>query len=85
MNVIPPNTPLVCIRVADLANPQVKSRQSICRLCGIPVWVAMSSPPQAVLWCWECAGIEIDERDPIEIVITEEQLADVRDAIARGK
>jgi len=78
---IPPGTPLVCYRIADLRFPRVDSDLDHCAICHAAVWRALSSPAGTTVWCWQCALPLIDgfkeKGEPVEAVVTEAQLADI--------
>lgn len=45
---------MICHRVTEIVTPSVLSRHGACALCGLPVWVADSSPQNIKLICAPC-------------------------------
>jgi hypothetical protein len=60
-----PDQILVCLRIADLPEPPVKSRESVCARCRASVWVAFSSPQVSTVWCWQCAAAAVKDNDEV--------------------
>ena len=76
------DAPLVCLRASQYPNPPpVKSHRDYCSLCGALVIVADSSPDVETIWCWECAGEEIEKahrrKEKVSYGVTPRQLADL--------
>ena len=75
------DAPLVCLRASKLPNPPVNSHRDYCSLCGSTVVVADSSPDVETIWCWECAGVQIERahkrKENVAGIVTPTQLADL--------
>jgi hypothetical protein len=74
---------LICIRVSEATEPPAVSYVDTCDKCSKSVWHALSSPEVDVVWCGNCAVVEIEinaskggksEFQPL----TKEQLEEVR-------
>lgn len=72
---------LVCVRVADMAEPYVPSRRRRCGRCRCQVWASRLAPAAQRILCWPCSQ---DERtDEIEIEIAPETQAEVAEYMRR--
>ena len=72
---------LVCMRVADMANPPVASSTANCQKCGMRVWVSMRAPAIPLIVCMPCA---MDDSNA-EFDVADETMAEVKEYLARTK
>lgn len=78
---------LVCMRTEDIPIPEVESRIGHCRLCGKPVYMALTAPKHDVVECKQCVMKKISEGDEPVMFLppTPEQLAEIKEVLGRRK
>jgi hypothetical protein len=55
-------TPMLC-SLAGRGKPVVQSRLAVCELCEREVWLPVNVFGVERIWCWECAGPEIERME----------------------
>ena len=62
--------------IRELSVPHTSSREDACSVCGVPVWRALSSPPEVEVICTACLREETRGRRVTIEPPTSEQVAD---------
>jgi hypothetical protein len=69
---------VICHRVIDLPIPYVAAQIEHCSKCDERIWVAHTSPKKPPRICHTCIAPLMEKDDEVRLVITERQMAEVR-------
>jgi len=56
---VPADAPMLCGK-AGAGKPVLRSRLAVCELCDAEVWLPLNVFGVDRIWCWDCAGPEIE-------------------------